>query len=241
MSNIFGERLEMLMKEQNLSQVQLADALEIKKQSINSYIKGKSRPELDVLMRFADFFDCSVDYLLGREDFRSYQHIKNYDEMLEKNFCDSLNFLSADKREYYLEIITRFTNSFQLTAGKSYNMKDFNLSTEVTEQMNEIRLLNAQIANITSESKPITFSIGSGETITVDSHSAEYVLILTNLIHRKVAETCHSIKALGDIGVNTLEKCFPQVDSILNLSQYNAERVANEFSDKFFGISSDEK
>lgn len=66
-SATFAERLFSLMQERGLSQVQLADALEIKKQSINNYLKGRSRPELDVLMRFADFFECSVDYLLGRD------------------------------------------------------------------------------------------------------------------------------------------------------------------------------
>lgn len=240
MTNIFGERLELLMKEQNLSQVQLADAMEIKKQSINSYLKGKSRPELDVLMRFADFFECSVDYLLGREDFRNYQHMKTYDEMIEKDFIDSLSFLSSGKREYYLEIITRFTNYFQLTEGKSYNEKDFDLLTEIIEQINEIRLLNTQADNAISVNKPITFSIGSGKTVTVDSYSAEYVLILTNLIHRKVADTCLAIKSFGDIGMSNLEKNFPRVDSVLNTPQDMADKVAKEFSDKFFEKSSDE-
>lgn len=239
MANLFGKRLELLMKEKNLSQVQLADALEIKKQSINNYLKGKSRPELDVLMRFADFFECSVDYLLGREDFRNYQHMKTYDEMIEKDFIDSLKFLSADKREYYLEIITRFTNSFQLTEGKSYSEKDFDLLSEIIEQINEIRLLNAQTDNTMSENKTITFSIGSGRTVTVDSHSAEYALILTNLIHRKVTDTCLTIKSFGDIGINNLEKHFSQVDSILNATQDTADKVAKEFSDKFFEKSSD--
>lgn len=228
------------MKEQNLSQVQLADAMEIKKQSINSYLKGKSRPELDVLMRFADFFECSVDYLLGREDFRSYQHIKTYDEMIEKDFIDSLNCLNSGKREYYLEIITRFTNYFQLTEGKSYNEKDFDLLTEIIEQINEIRLLNTQADNVISVDKPITFSIGFGKTVTIDSHSAEYALILTNLIHRKVADTCLAIKSFGDIGVSNLEKNFPQVDSVLNSPQDIADKVTKGFSDKFFEKSSDE-
>ena len=239
MENIFSERLEKLMKEKNLSQSQLADALEVKKQSINNYIKGKSRPELDVLIRLSKFFECSIDYLLGESEFKSYRHMENYDEKLEKYFCNSLNLLGADKREYYLDILTRFTESFRLTEGKSYNMEDFDLSTEIIEQTEGLRILNAKAAQTTSESKPVTFSIGSGKTITVDSHSAEYVLILTNLIEKKVAKTCYTVKAFGDIGMNALKKNFPQAYMVLDLPQENAEQIAKTMSDRFLEITSD--
>lgn len=235
MANIFGKRLEMLMDEQKMSQVQLADALEIKKQSINSYIKGKSRPELDVLMRFADFFDCSVDFLLGRDDFRSYNQFKNYDAMIEKNFSDSLNILGFDKRDYYLDVITRHTNMYRATEGKAYNMEHFELTISLIEQIGELTMLIVKADKSVSENETVRYAVSSEEIISIDSRSAEHVLILERLLNKKIEELHNSIKSLGDIGFNILEKSFPQAYDILNRSHNNAKRVTEEFCHNFFG------
>lgn len=228
MTNIFGERLEILMNEQKLTQVQLADNLQMKKQSINSYLKGKSRPELDALMRFADYFDCSIDFLLGREDFRSHSQIKSYDQMIEENFKNSLNFLGVDKREYYLQAITQFTRSYHAMEGKHYNGEHFNLTIGIVEQLTEITLLIAKIDNDTLENKPIQYPIGKGKTTTIDSHSAEYVLILRNLLQTAMDEVCRDIKKLGSIGFSNFEEHFPLTDTILNSSKRYALQTAKK-------------
>lgn len=239
MANVFGERLELLMNERKLSQVQLADALEIKKQSINSYIKGKSRPELDALIRFADYFDCSVDFLLGREDFRSRGRMKTYDQMVEENFRESLDFMSFDRREYYLDAITQNTRSYRTTEGKPYSAEHFDLTMEVIEKITAITMLIAELDKNATENRPLTYAVGQGEHITVDSHSAEYMLILRNSLQTAIDDACKAVKALGDIGFVALEKHFPQVDAVLNLSKRNAEQIAKELHDKLSALSTD--
>lgn len=239
MANVFGERLELLMNERKLSQVQLADALEIKKQSINSYIKGKSRPELDALMRFADYFDCSVDFLLGREDFKSHDRMKTYDQMVEENFRESLDFMSFDRREYYLEAITQNTRSYRTTEGKPYNTEHFDLTMEVIERITAITTLIDELDKNTTENRPLTYTVGQGKRITVDSRSAEYMLILRNSLQAAIDDACKAVKALGDIGFVALEKRFPQVDIVLNLSKRNAEEVAKELYNKLSALSTD--
>lgn len=229
MANIFGERLEILMNEQKLTQVKLADDLQMKKQSINSYLKGKSRPELDALIRFADYFDCSIDFLLGREDFRSHSQMKSYDRMIEENFKNSLNFLGVDKREYYLQTITQFTRSYHTTEGKRYSGEHFNLTIGIIEQITEITSLIAKIDNDTLENKPIAYHISEGKTATVDSHSAEYVLILRTLLQTAMDDVCREIKELGAIGFSNLEERFPLADAVLNLSKRNALQTAKRF------------
>lgn len=239
MANVFGERLELLMNERKLSQVQLADALEIKKQSINSYIKGKSRPELDALMRFADYFDCSVDFLLGREDFRSHDRMKVYDQMVEENFRESLDFMSFDRREYYLDAITQNTHSYRTTEGKPYNTEHFNLTMEVIERITAITTLIAELDKNTTKNRPLTYAVGQGTQITVDSHSADYMLILRNSLQTAVDDACKAVKALGDIGFVVLEKRFPQVDVVLNLSKRNAGQIAKELQDRLSALSTE--
>ena len=64
----FSEKSRFLRKEKGLSQVQLAKALNISKACISMIEIGKNEPTAITLIRYADFFECTVDYLLDRED-----------------------------------------------------------------------------------------------------------------------------------------------------------------------------
>lgn len=64
----FSEISKTLRKERNLSQVELAKALNVSKACISMIEIGRNEPTANTLIRYADFFECSVDYLLGRED-----------------------------------------------------------------------------------------------------------------------------------------------------------------------------
>lgn len=66
-----GERLKELRKEKKLTQEQLADNFFVNKSSISRYEKNTQVPELEILIKIAEFFDVSVDYLLGRSDNRT--------------------------------------------------------------------------------------------------------------------------------------------------------------------------
>jgi transcriptional regulator with XRE-family HTH domain len=62
----FGERLKALREESNLTMEQLGAALGIKKQTISRYESNQREPEYATLIRIAEFFGVSTDYLLGR-------------------------------------------------------------------------------------------------------------------------------------------------------------------------------
>lgn len=61
-------RLKELRTAHNLTQYQLAKALQIGQATIACYENGTREPHINNLMAYADFFECSIDYLLGRED-----------------------------------------------------------------------------------------------------------------------------------------------------------------------------
>lgn len=61
-------RLKELRREARISQQRLADHLNISQQSINKYENHDVEPDLDLLMRMADFFHTTVDYLIGYSD-----------------------------------------------------------------------------------------------------------------------------------------------------------------------------
>ena len=66
----FAQRIKQLRKEKSLKQQQLADQFSVKLRTYQGYEYGESYPEVAKLIAIADFFDVSLDYLVGRSEER---------------------------------------------------------------------------------------------------------------------------------------------------------------------------
>ena len=66
--NIVGERLKELRVNARYSQKQLAELCETTQATIGRYETGAAEPPFQKLLWYADFFDVSVDYLIGKTD-----------------------------------------------------------------------------------------------------------------------------------------------------------------------------
>lgn len=64
----FSQRLKELRKERKLTQKQLAENLGIATSTIIKYERGEREPNIQNLKRFANYFNVTVDYLLGFDD-----------------------------------------------------------------------------------------------------------------------------------------------------------------------------
>ena len=67
---VFSMRLKELRKSRKLNQVDLGKVAGITSKQIQRYESGESEPTLSVLVRLSDYFDVSLDYLVGRSDVR---------------------------------------------------------------------------------------------------------------------------------------------------------------------------
>jgi len=67
-NNTFGTRLKALRISKRLTQENFANLFYLNKSSISKYEKDKNLPENQLLIKIADFFEVSVDYLLCRTD-----------------------------------------------------------------------------------------------------------------------------------------------------------------------------
>ena len=65
---IVAERMKLLREGVKLSQGKLASMLGMQQTAIFRYEVGQSFPPYQVLMKYADFFDVSLDYIFGRTD-----------------------------------------------------------------------------------------------------------------------------------------------------------------------------
>ena len=64
------ENLKKIRNERNISQKTVADFLGVSQQAYANYENGKRQPEYKILAILADYFNVSVDYLLGREEIK---------------------------------------------------------------------------------------------------------------------------------------------------------------------------
>lgn len=65
--NLISERLKFLRKEKNLTQTEIAEQIGIKQNSYSDWETGKNEPSLEKLIVLADFFEVSLDWLVGRD------------------------------------------------------------------------------------------------------------------------------------------------------------------------------
>lgn len=79
----------------------LGDMIGVSQQSINKYENHSSEPALDVLISMADYFNTSVDYLIGNTDIsRRIEHVRPTDLNDEEfRVIDAYRRLSKKERE----------------------------------------------------------------------------------------------------------------------------------------------
>ncbi len=95
----FGSNLEKIRKGHKISQAKLGSALGITQQMISSYEKDLSSPNIESLIKIADFFETSIDTLIGHI-------IKSYNEESQKAQLERLfDSLSVDDRDRCLLIL----------------------------------------------------------------------------------------------------------------------------------------
>ena len=86
------KNLKKLRQESGISQQGLADVILVSQQSVNKYENKDVEPDVTTLIKIAEYFDVSLDYLVGRTEIR---------EMADR---DRMSDLSSDEakavREY---------------------------------------------------------------------------------------------------------------------------------------------
>lgn len=64
----FQIRLTNIRRSKGFTQKQVADGIGISEVGLQNYENGRRKPAFDVLISLADFYDVSLDYLVGRSD-----------------------------------------------------------------------------------------------------------------------------------------------------------------------------
>lgn len=86
----YGDRIAYLREQNNLTQQQLADKIGITRASLSHYEKNRREPDYKTLEKLADFFEVSIDYLLGRTDKPTNKSLPETTEKDEKDIAKRL-------------------------------------------------------------------------------------------------------------------------------------------------------
>lgn len=83
--NVFGENLQFYRKQKNITQEQLAEQMDVSRQTISKWESGTSYPEMEKILQLCDFFSCDMDLLL-RKNAKELEVMDNqgYDAYMEK-------------------------------------------------------------------------------------------------------------------------------------------------------------
>ncbi len=94
----FGKIISALRAERGIYQKELADYLKVSIGTISNYEQGIHNPDYETLCKLADYYEVSIDYLMGRTSIRT--RIDDLDRPLTENYTlgDLLNTtLQLDK------------------------------------------------------------------------------------------------------------------------------------------------
>jgi len=104
---MFGNNLKKLRENKNLLQKELAEILNVTSQTVSGWEIGRTQPEYQMLLKIANFFEVSVDYLLGNDS----ENLKEIDTLkkllLKSGFMENEEDLTNEE----LDRIIKFINA----------------------------------------------------------------------------------------------------------------------------------
>jgi len=130
----FGQRLRFLRENRKLSQLELSKILNISNSTLSLYESNKRFPEPETLKKIAEFFDVSIDYLLGRTDLPnayipeeykqkykiSKRDIRQYEEAMQRigEFFMDNQVAEEDKEKMFRDLSDMFWKAKEINKQK---------------------------------------------------------------------------------------------------------------------------
>lgn len=105
-----GDRLKNLRIEKGISQTELAKQFNIARSTLSQYESNQRTPSDEIKIKLSEYFNVSLDYLLGKTDIKSYTEDSNvtialhsdtdYDDLPDEAIKEINNFIDYVKQKY---------------------------------------------------------------------------------------------------------------------------------------------
>lgn len=110
-----------LMKEKNITQKVLSEAVGVSQGNISDWKSGRSSPTIDALIKSAQYFNVSVDYLLGNNEQSIEDIVKTYlfgttdiDDKILNQVKQYATFLTSVQEKYSVDEAARIESKIHL-------------------------------------------------------------------------------------------------------------------------------
>lgn len=190
---MFSERLKKLRNEKHLSQKELANEFQMSQQTIAKWENNQSTPNPEMIVKIADFFDVSTDYLLGRinEDIPINKTPKQKTKNFSHNHLQELIKNKSSSLEEIAELL--HTNKYEIATYlfgiKCPNEKDLQILSEHFKQSVEHVAKKLKSSNsIKSDKKNPAqqIEIPKGKTyIIINEDEKELLLSILKMLRKK--------------------------------------------------------
>ena len=227
---LFNEKLKMLRKENELTQEQLAERLNVSRQAITKWESGDGTPDIENLKQISILFNTTIDELVKEDKAVKVETIKNYSYIEELeidhtkhfdiNICKiyELNLMSNVEEKVKVELLSNeeanLEESYKIKFDDLYNKLDIDIKNKKQVQDITINLYLPEkyIDEIELDSKIKTLNISN-----LELNKLEYDGDLKYLNVRK---------SKGRIVLNTtkcdVEANYDKLDGMLEVNTINS-------------------
>ena len=120
---ILGARLKMIRGEANMKQKEFAEQLGIATTTYSGYESGKHEPNIDFLIKIADMYNLSLDYVVGRSVNKGGIADDEVNQFLNDNLVEPLKQKGKTKVEIMEDIYQKFTNQMSFAQQQMLEMR----------------------------------------------------------------------------------------------------------------------
>ncbi|MGG1215300.1 helix-turn-helix domain-containing protein [Micromonospora provocatoris] len=132
---MLGVRLKYLRKSNNKTQQDIADILGITRPAYTAYEQGKRNPDYEILEKIADYYNVSIDYLLGRTDNKGalhtqagisdneYNNLSSYQKEVIDFFLTREDLFFKNQPENLLDALEQFEVFYEVLKRQQENKK----------------------------------------------------------------------------------------------------------------------
>ena len=108
--NFKMDNLRQIREKKNITQTRLSVDIEVSQELISHYETGKSKPNIETLIKLTEYFNCSTDYLLERTNNPATVKELNKKDIEINNIIDKYNSLSSENKKQFSNYLDYLSN-----------------------------------------------------------------------------------------------------------------------------------
>jgi len=132
--NNIAVRLKRLREQHNISQMDLAQAMGVNRMTINNYEMGKRVPDLDFVIKAADYFSVSLEYIAGRSEYSDKEEFELLTDRVDRLLRVASHVPQSEGQQMVIDL------TVLLEEAVSLNVSEYILIS-ITDMINQYRTL----------------------------------------------------------------------------------------------------